>query len=336
MGDQRTKYILLQNHFGQTVKRNVLALGLSTKSTPTQVLRGDLLEALPETEQPQDSTKIALVGIDCKSLRLECTLEYLTTLSDEDAKLLLPISSLEERYQTFMNRIRLDFGRKIFPGCQVHVFVEGIDVKIPGIVWYVGELPSKNGTMFGVELIRHPGQGTSDGTFRNQRYFTCQQDSGVFVGLDKLTPREDPDSKSSKKDENAQANFKSRLMDTVMPSFLKSKTEQKSPSEKTNQALEIDQRVVTFIDDYPARGTVRYVGKEEDASGNKRTIVGLELDERVGNGTGRRNGRQLFVCRRDFAGFFAIEYVIREEDFDENPKETTCAGERGLDKQDAI
>ena len=62
-----------------------------------------------------------------------------------------------------------------------------------------------------------------------------------------------------------------------MPSFLKSKTEQKSPSEKTNQALEIDQRVVAFIDDYPARGTVRYVGKEEDASGNMRTIVGLEL-----------------------------------------------------------
>lgn len=153
MEDQRTKYILLQSHFGQTVKRNVLALGLSTKSTPTQVLLGELLEALTETEQPQDSTKIALVGIDCKSLRLECTLEYLTRLSDEDAKLLLPISSLEERYQTFMNRIRLDFGRKIFPGCQVYVFVEGIDVKIPGIVWSVGELPSKNGTMFGVELI---------------------------------------------------------------------------------------------------------------------------------------------------------------------------------------
>jgi len=69
-------------------------------------------------------------------------------------------------------------------------------------------------------------------------------------------------------------------MDTVMPSFLKLKNEGKSPQEKINQALEIDQRVVTFIKDYPVRGTVRYIGREEDASGNMRTIVGLEL---VGN-----------------------------------------------------
>ena len=153
MGDQRTKYILLQDRVGQTVERNVFSLGLSTKSTPTQVLRGDLLEALPEGEQPQDSTRIALVGIDRKSLRLDCTLECLTRLSDEDANLLLAISSLEERYQTFMDRIRLDFGRKVLPGCKVYVSVKGVSKKLPGVVWYKGELPSNSGTMFGVELI---------------------------------------------------------------------------------------------------------------------------------------------------------------------------------------
>ncbi len=62
------------------------------------------------------------------------------------------------------------------------------------------------------------GQGKTDGTFRNKRYFTCASDSGVFVGLDKLKPREVPDSnspsKSSKRDD-----FKSRLKETVMPSF---------------------------------------------------------------------------------------------------------------------
>lgn len=65
-----------------------------------------------------------------------------------------------------------------------------------------------------------------------------------------------------------------------MPSFLKGKSERKSPQEKIDQVLEIDQRVVTFIEDHPARGTVRYIGQEEDASGNMHTIVGLEL---VGN-----------------------------------------------------
>ena len=117
--------------------------------------------------------------------------------------------------------------------------------------------------------------------FRNKRYFTCPPDSGVFVGLDKLTPREDSDSKSPpkspKRDENVQGNFKSRLIETVMPSFLKGKSERKSFQERTNQVLEIDQRVVTFIKDSPARGTVRYIGKEEDGSGNVHTIVGLEM-----------------------------------------------------------
>lgn len=35
---------------------------------------------------------------------------------------------------------------------------------------------------------KNPGQGTSDGTFRNKKYFACRPDSGVFVALDKLAP----------------------------------------------------------------------------------------------------------------------------------------------------
>lgn len=126
----------------------------------------------------------------------------------------------------------------------------------------------------------HPGQGTCDGTYRNKRYFTCPADSGIFVALDKLRPREDPYSKSPESDENTGANFKSRLRDTVVPSFLKGKNEQKLPQERSNRALECDQRVVTFIEDRPARGTVRYTGQEEGASGNVHTLVGLEM---VGN-----------------------------------------------------
>ena len=95
------------------------------------------------------------------------------------------------------------------------------------------------------------------------------------MGLDKLTPQEDPDFRSSKRDKNAEANVNSRCMDAVVPSI-----EQKSPQERINQVLEIDQRVVTFIKDYPARGTVRYIGREGDASGRMLTIVGLEM---VGN-----------------------------------------------------
>ena len=67
-------------------------------------------------------------------------------------------------------------------------------------------------------------------------------------------------------------------MDTViLPSFLKGKSERRLHQGSINQALELDQRVVTFIEDHPARGTVRYIGPEKDASGNVHTIVGLEL-----------------------------------------------------------
>ena len=66
-----------------------------------------------------------------------------------------------------------------------------------------------------------------------------------------------------------------------MPPFFKGKNERKMPQERINQVLEIGQRVVTFIEDHPARGSVHYIGEEEeDAMGNMRTIVGLEM---VGN-----------------------------------------------------
>ena len=44
--------------------------------------------------------------------------------------------------------------------------------------------------------------------------------------------------------------------------------------------LTTHERVVTFIMDSPARGTVRCIGEEVDSTGNAYIIVGLEL---VGN-----------------------------------------------------
>ena len=148
------KYILLQDRVGYVVERNLLSLGLSKKQSPMQVLRGELLEApLPEAKLPKDSSsKIALIGIDRKSLRLECGMECISRLTEEDANLLLAISALEERYQTFMDRVRLDFGRKIGPDSKVYVTVKRISKKLSGVVWYKGELPLCCGTVFGVEL----------------------------------------------------------------------------------------------------------------------------------------------------------------------------------------
>jgi len=58
-------------------------------------------------------------------------------------------------------------------------------------------------------------------------------------------------------------------------------------------------------------------------------------DKRVGRGTGKYKGRQLFCCETGFAVFVDIENLILEEDIDGNHKETTCTGTKPLDKQDA-
>ena len=153
MEEPSIKYILLRDRFGHSVEKNMLSLGLTMKSTRMQVLRGEILEGVPEAEQPTDSTKVAVVGIERKSLRLECPTEDMARLSEEDANLLLAITSAERRYLTYLDRKRLTFGRQLLPGSAVFVEVEGFSKVLPGVVWYNGVLPPSLGTWFGVELI---------------------------------------------------------------------------------------------------------------------------------------------------------------------------------------
>ena len=153
MEELSIKYILLRDRVGHTVEKNFLSLGLTTKSTPMQVLRGEILEGVPEAEQPTDSTKVAVVGIERKSLRLECPTEDMTRLSEEESSLLLAITSSEKRYETYTDRKRLAFGRQLLQGSAVFVEVKGFSKFLPGVVWYKGVLPPNLGTWFGVELI---------------------------------------------------------------------------------------------------------------------------------------------------------------------------------------
>ena len=157
MEDLRIKYILLRDHVGRSVEKNMLSHGLTTKSTPIKVLRGEILEGVPEAEQPTDLTKVAVVGIERKSLRLECPMEDVTRLSEEESNLLLAISSSEGRYQIYTDRKRLMFGRQLSPGSAVFVEVKGASKVLPGIVRYNGVLPPSLGTWFGVEIIVSTG-----------------------------------------------------------------------------------------------------------------------------------------------------------------------------------
>ena len=46
----------------------------------------------------------------------------------------------------------------------------------------------------------------------------------------------------------------------------------------------------------------------------------------IGNGTGKLHGKQVFVCKRNYAVFLPIEAVILEEDFDGNARKVAMEG----------
>ena len=91
-----------------------------------------------------------------------------------------------------------------------------------------------------------------------------------------MTPRDDKDDLKSK---NIQAKLWSSLEDSILL-FWMGKQSQRS-SQGINGVLQIDERVVTIIGGSPARGSVRYIGKEVDSTGTVYTIVGLELVSRL-------------------------------------------------------
>lgn len=79
------------------------ALGLQPKAAPAPVLKGDLLEALPQAEQPKETNRIALTGVKRKDLRLECEKSHVKELTVTKTESLLALSSAAFRYEKFLN-----------------------------------------------------------------------------------------------------------------------------------------------------------------------------------------------------------------------------------------
>ena len=155
MEEPRNRYILLQGRLGKMLEKSVVARskqahGVAPTSTEERVVRkGELLEALPENEQPGDSSRITqLRGIDPK-LRLECRKKDVMELTVQEADLLLAISSPTVRLALFEDGKRLDFGKRLEHGSRVLVQVRDVSDKLPGLVRFKGKLSDLPGTMFG-------------------------------------------------------------------------------------------------------------------------------------------------------------------------------------------
>ena len=89
-------------------------LGLASVSKYSWVSKGELIEALPENEQPGDTKMIALGGIDTK-IRIKCTKEVVKELTVQEAGLLQAVSSPRLRPRLYGEKLSRVEGSPAYP-----------------------------------------------------------------------------------------------------------------------------------------------------------------------------------------------------------------------------
>ncbi|XP_073163756.1 ubiquitin carboxyl-terminal hydrolase CYLD isoform X3 [Lepidochelys kempii] len=194
-------------------------------------------------------------------------------INEKLAELLLAITSCEERYSLFKSKSRLSKGLHIDVGSPVRVQLRSGDDKFPGVVRFRGPLSQDRllpGIFFGVELLEEGrGQGFTDGLYQGKQFFRCDEDCGVFVALDKLELVEDDDSEL----ESDYAAPVDTMQVELPPLEINSRV-----SLKIGEGIEYG--TVIFCDVLPGNESLGYV-------------VGVDMDNPIGNWDGRYNGRQL-------------------------------------------
>ncbi|XP_065496772.1 ubiquitin carboxyl-terminal hydrolase CYLD isoform X2 [Caloenas nicobarica] len=194
-------------------------------------------------------------------------------INEKLAELLLAITNCEERYSLFKSKSRLTKGIQIDIGSPVRVQLRSGDDKFPGVVRFRGPLlqeRSLSGIYFGVELLEEGrGQGFTDGQYQGKQLFRCDEDCGVFVALDKLELVEDDDNEL----ESDYAAPVDAMQVELPPLEINSRV-----SLKIGESIEYG--TVIFCDVLPGNESLGYV-------------VGVDMDNPIGNWDGRYNGIQL-------------------------------------------
>ncbi|XP_070536121.1 ubiquitin carboxyl-terminal hydrolase CYLD-like isoform X2 [Ptychodera flava] len=292
-------FILLKDQI--VPRQGKTALVNRPEAKDRQVLGGTLLELVEvrarDAGRPHTSVitgpggeKLKFRSLDHDNIRLECSHNEVARISTEEKDLLLALVTLRERYDLYVDRKKLDWGLSIKIDSRVLVEIPTLVHKAPGKVRYKGPLPGASGTHFGVELLHDKGQGTTNGVFRKQQFFRCEQDCGVFVSIQKLT-------------------FEGHTENVHKPRDDRSRT----GKNHGDTEMHIGMRVVIFCaaEDGKERqeyGTVRYIGTPKKLKGEK--YVGIELDNPAGKGSGKYEGEQLFQARKDHATLVPIDAVL--------------------------
>ena len=258
---------------------------------------GSLWRKSPTTER-SEYTAIELENADTPDIKERCHINQLLLFEEllpGKGEILIAMKNLLDRVTVYQTQEWLNEGLHMAKGEQVDIVsVNGIPNGTLGRIRYRGPLPGRNGIQFGVEIIdsQFRGKGTSDGTFKKQRYFECEEECGLFVNIQKIRRHRDE-------------------------SFSLSLTEDFGPTGHTSEpqhTVSLNERVVWISDNGIEFGTVLWTGILPDDQ-LKESMVGVQFDNPVGSGTGKYKGTQLFTAKKGHASLVPVIGLLKADEF---------------------
>jgi hypothetical protein len=120
--------------------------------------KGEILERRPHEKPPDPMGIQRFTVVDRPSVYVDCCRNEAKKIDEDEALLLLPVSSLNERLRLLEDRKVLEFGKKLKEEDYVYVSLklsksQNARQDVEGIIRYKGPLEGSFGIQFGVEIV---------------------------------------------------------------------------------------------------------------------------------------------------------------------------------------
>ncbi|XP_063676036.1 ubiquitin carboxyl-terminal hydrolase CYLD-like [Bolinopsis microptera] len=248
-----------------------------------------------------------------------CHEKNLKTVPYDIVKFLLPVIPCSRRYEAFS---KLDKMLLTLPmGSLVNISRGRQNTTVVGELKYRGEIKDRLGVWFGLKLVGlAAGCGDSDGSIKGVFYMErCPVSSVVFATIDEISIKgSDSLQDSTLSMLSNMGDIKDKTLTKVsktLPASARARRSEPKSNQVTCNFCEGDQ-VIVLKKKLPAEpGVVRAVFQDA----KKQWILGIELDNPVGDSNGMYKGRQMFTCEARF-GIFCDTTEAMPKHYYESPR----------------
>uniref|UniRef100_UPI00358EC3A4 ubiquitin carboxyl-terminal hydrolase CYLD isoform X3 n=1 Tax=Myxine glutinosa TaxID=7769 RepID=UPI00358EC3A4 len=170
--------------------RHTEAMRCDVKPNTKNICYKGCVCVMTDTEHSFDTygwSTLDVTLIDFPDTILKVYSKDLREIDEETAQVLLGIPSFVERLQIVNDKVRLSLITKA--QLNAHAVIELPTGMARGVIRFRGPLDDVafSGTLFGIELLEcYRGKGNTNGTCHTHRYFTCDEDCGIFVGFQRI------------------------------------------------------------------------------------------------------------------------------------------------------